>query len=113
MPGNLVLELDPRTTIEAGERIWFHDKDGMAAEDYEIVEGYVQRATPMEYEVVLDREIHLQSQSGSPVISQSTGKVIGTLSAGNRFGGRLLFLAPSCAILKALTRDDDFPRCAT
>ncbi len=48
-------------------------------------------------------------QSGSPVISQETGKVIGTVAGSSGNGGRVLLLAPSYAILKALSKDDDFP----
>jgi hypothetical protein len=109
LPAGLVLELDPRTSIKPGERIWFHDKDGMTAQGYEIIEGSVVQAPPNEYTIDLDREIKPQSQSGSPVISQLTGKVIGTVAAIHANGGRVLYLTPSCSILGALKKDDSFP----
>jgi hypothetical protein len=123
VPADAVLELDPRTTIDAGERVYFHDKCRFGQKDYAVLEGSVVRATPEQYQVMLDQDIEPESQSGSPVISQATGEVIGTLAGIGDFGAdaaqillgggrgspRLLVLTPSCAILKALQENHDFP----
>ena len=62
--------------------------------------------------VVLDALIELVSQSGSPIISQESGRVIGTLSRGGEpvEGKTVLFLAPASGILKALIGANGFPR---
>jgi hypothetical protein len=66
--------------------------------------------------VVLDKEIDLQSQSGSPVISQATGKVIGTLSGADLLRvphKTCLILTPASGIVAALAQDKDFPELHT
>ena len=115
--------MDPRTTLDPNERIYFHNKCAFGQKDYAILEGEVIRATSEQYQVMLDQDIKPESQSGSPVISQATGKVIGivagigdsgedamgTLFRHNGGSPRMLVLTPSCAILKALEESRDFP----
>ncbi len=56
-------------------------------------------------EVLFKPPFELQSQSGSPLISQSTGKVIGTLAGGGPArGGIAILIAPSRTILDAMNR---------
>jgi hypothetical protein len=109
VPGDQVLELDPRAQPEVGERIWFPNKDKTAPLGYQMVTGTVVAARVQYVSVILDQPIALVSQSGSPIISQATGRVIGTLSRGGRERGQtLLILAPAPALLEALTKGD-FP----
>jgi hypothetical protein len=122
-PAGVALELDPRTMIDPGERVYFHDKCSFGQKDYAVLEGQVIKSSPEQYQVMLDQDIKPDSQSGSPVISQTTGKVIGIVAGigdpgdnpvGALFGGgggppRLLVLTPSCAILKALEDGREFP----
>lgn len=106
---DLTLELDSRPTPAIGERIWFPNKDDTLPLGHRVVAGTVVVADEKHSGIVLDEEIELQSQSGSPFISQATGKVIGTLSSAN-FGRRpRLLLTPSSAILAALAKDNEFP----
>ncbi len=118
-----MLELDPRTTLESNEPVYFHDKCAFDQKGYEILEGAVIRTAPEQYQVMLNQDIKPESQSGSPVISQATGKVIGIVAgmAGSDEGGtgilpgvgagspRMLVLTPSYSILKALEEGHDFP----
>lgn len=107
---DLALELDPRPSPELGERVWFPDKDPSSPIGYRLLTGMVQEANVNYSVVVLDDEIVLQSQSGSPFISQLTRKVIGTLSRARRTEKKtLLLLAPSHAILDALSSPPPFP----
>jgi hypothetical protein len=109
VPGDLVLELDPRAQPEVKERIWFPNKDKTAPLGYRLVTGTVVAADVKYVSVILDQPVPLVSQSGSPIISQATGRVIGTLSRGGQERGQtLLILAPASALLEALTKSD-FP----
>jgi hypothetical protein len=103
--GVSVLELDPREHPAVGERVWFPNKDDSRPEGYVLLEGTVTAATAKYSEVLFKSAFQLQSQSGSPVISQSTGKVVGALSGGGpELGGTSILLAPSRAILDAMDR---------
>jgi hypothetical protein len=107
---DLALELDPRPKPTRNERIWFPNKDDTLPLGYRVVAGTVVESDETYSVVVLDEEITLQSQSGSPFISQATGKVIGTLSSADFGSSRpRLLLTPSGAILAALAKDKDLP----
>ncbi len=109
VPADQVLELDPRPQPEVPERVWFPNKDKTAPLGYQVVAGTVVAANIKYTTVILDQPIALVSQSGSPIISQVTGRVIGTLSRGGRERGRtVLLLAPASALLEALARYQDF-----
>ncbi len=112
VPDELVLELDPREKPDLRERIWLPNKDAKAGLGYRLVGGEVDEVETTRVTVVLDSDIELTSQSGSPFISQKTGKVIGTLSAirfNREFTKRALLLCPSHAIREALSKDGTFP----
>src|SRR3990172_8408362 len=112
VPADVVLELDRRETPDLGERIWFPNKTPRAELGYEAVEGMVVEADLKYSIVVLDGLIELVLQTGSPIISQKSGRVIGTLSRGGEphEGKTVLFLAPASGILKALIEANEFPR---
>jgi WD40 repeat protein len=110
IPGEMILELDPRALPLQGERIWFPNKDPDRALGYDIVPGKVTNPVDTGITILLDRPITVQSQSGSPVISQATGKVLGTLSRAFRGQGRTtLQFCPSRAIIEALENNMSFP----
>ena len=70
-----------------------------------MVEGTVTDAGSKYSEILFKPPFELQSQSGSPLISQSTGKVIGTLAGGGPTrGGISILIAPSRTILDAMNR---------
>lgn len=98
-----VLELDPRRTLSRGERVWLPNKGEEGRFGYRLVSGTVAGSKLGVTVVVLDRLIELQSQSGSPLISQRSGKVVGTLSRGGEDRGRtVISITPSHAILSAI-----------
>jgi hypothetical protein len=104
-----ILELDSRPLPDLRERVWFPNKDRTAPPGYRIVNGTVAAVDVKYVTVILDQPIALSSQSGSPIISQVTGKVIGTLSrAGQERGRTFLLLTPAAALLKALTGNRTF-----
>src|SRR5579862_3811572 len=72
-----VLELDHRPDPSIRERVWLPDKQPSEPGGFRLVEGTVIEIDPGYICVQLDSRIKPQSQSGSPVISQFNGKVIG------------------------------------
>ncbi len=110
-----VLEFDPRPRCEDGELVWFVDKDGSeSAADQRVLTGRVKLESPLAIILTLDDPIKLQSQSGSPFISQKTGKVIGLLCSGGHDGDELLLIAaPVGRMLKQLQDDSSFPELRT
>lgn len=106
-----VLEFDLRSLPNEGERVWLPNKDESAEKGHHNVAGTVTEATENYIVVELDVPIKLQSQSGSPFISQDTGKVIGTLSTANPNVKPLkIYLTPAEAILRQLAKQDSFPK---
>ena len=98
------LELDDRPQPKVGERVWFPDKDQDSPLGFSVIEGTVVEADPKYSAIRLSHNIQLQSQSGSPVISQETGKVIGALSRGGEHEGRsIIVLAPAASLVKVLS----------
>lgn len=107
-----ILELDLRLLPDRRERIWFPDKDNAASgpDGYKLVSGTVEAAFETHSVVRFDDPIKLQSQSGSPIISQKTGKVIGTLSQGGEDKkGVFIYLTPSHALVTAMRTASDEP----
>jgi len=105
-----VLELDLRLKPEERERVWFPDKHDNAADGYLLVEGTVMRSGEQYCAVRLDRQITPQSQSGSPFISQKTGKVIGTWSCARPAKEHFyVFLTPASHLSKVIREAKDRP----
>lgn len=113
-PGVAVLEIDERGYPRVGERIWFPCKTSGFANGFTVIEGAVAKSSDKAVYVRLDRQAELESCSGSPIISQSTGKVIGTLTGGGAVGGAYtLILAPCGAIHDAIEGAKDSPELRT
>jgi len=113
-PGVAVLEIDERGYPRVGERIWFPCKTSGFANGFTLIEGAVAKSSDKAVYVRLDRQAELESCSGSPIISQSTGKVIGTLTGGGAVGGAYtLILAPCGAIHDAIESAKDSPELRT
>lgn len=99
------LELDGRMQPLRGERVWLPNKDYESDKGYTLEAGTVKKATAEYSQVVFDNQFVLQSRSGSPIISQMTGNVIGTLAASGEFlGEEFVVIAPSAPIKQALER---------
>jgi hypothetical protein len=101
------LALDDRKTIPLGERVWLPFVDYQNGRQQTLEEGTVTDSRTAWTLVTLDRRIQLSCESGSPIISQSTGLVIGTLSSGANSNPTRLFLAPAYAIRQALAAAED------
>jgi hypothetical protein len=105
-----VLEFDLRSLPAVGERVWLPDKDPSAEIGHHNVAGTVTEATEKYLVVELDVVIKLQSQSGSPFLSQTTGKVLGTLSTADvSKQPAKIYLTPAAAIVQQLSKLDSFP----
>jgi bifunctional DNase/RNase len=101
-----LLQLDPRPLPSVGERVWMPNKARGEDAGFGVgwVAGTVSAVAPSYIDVHLDRDPQLQSQSGSPIVSQATGQVIGILSRGglDKGGVARIRLAPSAAIAAAM-----------
>jgi len=103
-----VLTLDERIKPEQGEPVWLPNKNEKSATGYTLIEGEVIQATPKYSVIHFKTPFTIASQSGSPVISRKTGKVIGLLARGGaQDGGVTIAIAPSKPILDALTNEKD------
>ena len=86
---NTRLELDDRKRIESGEKLWFPNKDFESPEGHTWIEAEVSEDLGYLIEIKLDGMVVLESQSGSPFISQETGKVVGMLTSAWEEDGRI------------------------
>lgn len=102
-----LLEMDSRNIIPEQEPIWFPNKNGQARKGFDLVEGKVIKTDPAYLFVKLDKEVDLQSRSGTPIISQLTGKVIGILAGCDNTDSTLLYLTPGFSIYQALIEAQD------
>jgi len=111
VPDSCVLELDSRVRLKAYEGVWFPNKDSRSSTGYTLVDGMVTETQKNYHTVVLRDYVEFQSQSGSPIISKITGRVIGTLSrAGYTETNKpIMYLAPSHSIKDAVDEDAEFP----
>ncbi len=110
VPKESVLRLDKRLYPKKGERIWFPNKKHNTPLGFEWVGGSVTDSDIEFIEVTLDRHVPMQSQSGSPVISIKTGRVIGTLSRCIDDPPRtIIYLCPASSIRKAIRTATDHP----
>jgi hypothetical protein len=97
------LELDRRGRADKNERVWLPNKDASAPNGYTLIAGTVTMPRASSSMITFDDTFELQSQSGSPIISQKTGKVIGTLSSGGDSAGTTsIMIAPAKPILDAI-----------
>ncbi|MGE0321544.1 MAG: hypothetical protein AB7K71_05340 [Polyangiaceae bacterium] len=81
--GYVALEADSNTYLPPGERVWFPNKRE-GSPGHERVEGRITEWDPGYIDVELDRPVDFHSQSGSPVLSVNSNKVVGVIS---RVGG--------------------------
>lgn len=113
-----LLVLDERSRIEEGERVWFPNKNPKAALGFDMVNGNIHESHIKYHVLMLEEPIELATQSGTPVISQVTGKVVGILSRdGTQYGrnmlgqelkGSIFLLTPSAVILKVFESYSDY-----
>lgn len=105
LPGLQPLQLDPRDEIPVGEAVWFPDKDDGATAGHVVRTGRVTRSSRGALEVALDQPIVLESQSGTPVLSEASNRVIGILGGADSEQGQRLYFAPA-SVLRAVMDDE-------
>ena len=83
----LVLDPDPRGLPQPGERVLLYS---IVADHSRLFPGSVLSADPSAIWVVMDEDFDPAGLSGSPFLSQHTGKVVGMAIATTRRGGKVL-----------------------
>lgn len=102
-----VLEIDTRSKINSGEKLLFPNKDNSKELGYTWIPAIVTADHGKYINIKLIKSIRLQSQSGSPVISKRTGKVIGMLSTGKQNNGEItLSLCPVRNIAEHINKNN-------
>lgn len=105
----LVLQPDPRGLPQPGERVTLYS--GLGGEY--VFSGTVQSASLQAVWVVMDGPINPGGMSGSPFLSQHTGRVVGMVIATTRRGDRVLLGAhPIGSLVRLAEAATEFPKMA-
>jgi hypothetical protein len=103
----LILEPDPRGLPQPGERVSMYT---VLNDEPRVFEGAVLSADPSAVWVVMDGVFDPSGLSGSPFLSQHTGKVIGMAIATTRRGGKVLLgLHPIGSLVEKARAAKEFP----
>lgn len=104
-----VLELDYRQSPPVGESVWFPNKPAKPGAPIEWIDGQVVDVKANCVVVRLKKPIKTQSQSGSPILSAVTGKVLGTFAGASK-SEPLVMLAPiRCVVERATVSQGTVP----
>ncbi|MCB9857782.1 MAG: hypothetical protein H6818_19025 [Phycisphaerales bacterium] len=105
-----VLDLDVRAVPVEGEPVWFPNKVETEPRGYEWIDGVVDEVQRGYIRVRLDTSKTIRAQGGAPIVSGTTGKVIGTLSRAEKIQQKsVLWLCPAPAIRAAMKSAQSFP----
>ena len=105
----LILDPDPRGLPQAGERVSLYS----LANNQPVLQGTVLSVDSIAVWVVMDEAFDPSGLSGSPVLSQYTGKVIGMAIAATRRGGKVLLgLHPIRSLVEKAVAAQTFPKIA-
>lgn len=107
----LVLTPDPRGAPQPGERVWLVNSQREVEGSQDMLEGTVQSVSDTAVWVLMDTLFQPGLLSGSPLISQHTGQVVGMLIAGS-LRGRWLQLGahPINSIVQLAESAEQYPR---
>ena len=106
----LILQPDPRGSPQIGERVSLYTVQN---DQPRVLAGAVLSADPQAVWIVMDDVFDPSGLSGSPFISQYTGKVIGMAIATTRRGGKvLLSLHPIGSLVEKAQAAQVFPKIA-
>ncbi len=106
----LILDPDPRGLPEAGERVALYS---LGDDRPRVYQGAVLSAEPSAVWVVMDEAFDPSGLSGSPFLSQYTGKVIGMAIATTKRGGKVLLgLHPIGSLVEKAMAAQTFPKIA-
>lgn len=106
----LILDPDPRGRPEVGERVALYS---LVDDQPRVFQGAVLSADPGAVWVVMDEAFDPSGLSGSPFLSQHTGKVIGMAIATTKHGGKVLLgLHPIGSLVEKARAALTFPKIA-
>jgi hypothetical protein len=106
----LILDPDPRGLPQPGEWVMLYS---IVTDQPRVFEGTVLSADPSAIWVVMDEAFDPSGLSGSPFLSQHTGKVIGMAIATTRRGGKVLLgLHPIGSLVEKAEAAQTFPKIA-
>jgi hypothetical protein len=104
----LVLEPDPRGLPQAGERVALYS---LIDDRPRVYQGSVLSVVPNAVWVVMDEAFDPSGLSGSPFLSEHTGKVIGMAIATTKRGGKVLLgLDPIGSLVEKAVAAQTFPK---
>lgn len=110
IPKDLLLMPDPRGAPQPGERVSLYSGLGDGRGGLRVLEGTVQSVNNKAFWVLMDRWFNPGQMSGSPLISQHTGRAVGMVIAGSPRLGRLLLGAhPMGSLVGLATSATEFP----
>jgi hypothetical protein len=105
---DLILDPDPRGLPQAGERVMLYT---LIHDQARTFPGAVLSVSPTAVWVVMDETFDPSGLSGSPFVSQHTGKVVGMAIATTRRGGKVLLgLHPIGSLMEKATAAQTFPK---
>lgn len=95
------LELDHRPLPENGEEVWFPKANPESPTGYDRVKGVINEANQKYLDVILDEEIGVRGQTGCPLISAATGRVVGIFYGGIPMAGiTKAFFSPAYEVFR-------------
>ena len=107
----LILQPDPRGAPQPGERVALFSGLGNNNGDRKIIEGTVQSVSDTAIWVVMDSSFDPSGMSGSPFVSEYTGRVVGmTIAVSHRANRVLVGLHPIGSIVRLAQAAKDFPK---
>jgi hypothetical protein len=107
---SLVIDPDPRGAPQPGERVVLYSSLDEAFTEGSLLEGAVLVVDEIGVWIIMDDVFEPGMLSGSPVLSQHTGKVIGmALTATLRGGDLILGVHPIGSLVTKADQASDFP----
>jgi hypothetical protein len=108
---NMVLSPDPRGAPQPGERVSVYSGVDHAGQENRTFAGTVQSVDDKSVWVLMDEWFNPGQMSGSPLVSQHTGKVVGMAVAASPRRNRLLLGAhPIGSLVQLAESATEFPR---
>lgn len=106
----LVLTPDPRGAPQPGERVMLYSGLGDGQGGPRLLEGTVQSVSSEAVWVLMDDWFNPSMMSGSPIVSQHTGQVVGMVVAGSPRRLRVLLgLHPMGSLVERAESAEEFP----
>ena len=110
LPEELLLEADRRGAPQPGERVILYSGLGDGHGSPDVHEGTVQSVDDRGFWMLTDRWFNPAQMSGSPIVSQHTGQVVGMVVAGSpRLGRNLLGAHPIGSLVSLASSATEFP----